>query len=275
MVQLPTQRTEVDRRWVSQKLLMLGQAGVGKSSFFACDPHALFLDCDHNLHHLQVYSIPIWSWDDLRETYVQLAEQAAKKEPFPYSTIVLDTLDKALAYCEEDVIQRARERFKKQEIYALSDVPEGAGWSNTTKAFLQLLDKLAGLPVAFAGVSHTQVKRVEEPLQKYDREAISLWGQVGTKTTYFVNHILHVQAYHQGDRLVRKVYTLPRKEMEAKSHGAVIPDGWEMQPNMMANWVAVRNLFEPKVNADGTPAMPTPAQQPGDQAAIAVQRTTA
>lgn len=255
MVQLPTQRTEVDRRWISQKIGLIGQGGVGKSTLAACDPTALFLDTDHNLTHLRVFKVPIWSWNDFREAYVQLAELAAKKDvAFPYSTIVVDTADKLLEYAEEDTIQRAREKYKKDDIFTLADILDGRkGWSDASKTFLMGLDKLAALPTALILISHVKSVRVEEPLQKYDKEAVSLWGQVGVKTSYFLSHILQIQAYHKGEHLVRKVYTLPSKAMDAKSHGGVIPNGWEMAMEMMVNWVAIRRLFQPSVDDLGYP----------------------
>jgi hypothetical protein len=259
MVRLPTERTEIDRQWRNQKLLIAGQGGIGKSTLLASDPFALFLNTDHNLTHLQILDIPIWNWEDFREAYVLLAELAAKKEPFPYSTIVVDTVDKLLEYADENVIQRAREKFKRihdeKGIYVLSDIPEGAGWANSTKTFLQGLDKLAALPAGLVLISHTRTVKVEEPLQKYDKEGISLWGQIATKTVYFVNHVLQVQAFHAGDKLIRKIYTLPRKNMDAKSHGAMIKDGWEMVDEMKQNWLAIRNIFEPHVDENGFPVV--------------------
>jgi len=248
MVQLPTEPTAIDWQWKNQKIGVIGQGGIGKSTLLSCDPTALFLDTDHNLGHLSVMKVPIWNWEEFRDAYVQLAELAAKKEPFPYSTLVIDTADKLLEYAEEDVIQRARDKYKRSDIFTLADILDGRkGWSDATKTFLMGLDKLAGLPCALVLISHVKSVKVEEPLQKYDKEALSLWGQVGTKTGYFLNHILQIQAYHSGDKLIRKVFTLTRKNMDAKSHGAMIPDGWEMAADMTENWKAVRNLFEPKM----------------------------
>ena len=127
MITLPTKKTEIDTRFSSQRFGMLGLAGIGKSEFWAQDENALFLNCEGGLNALKVYSIPIRSWADLREAYGAL-KASADAGTFPYSVIVIDTVDRLVDYAQEEVVNRAKEFYKKIEVNTIGDVPNGAGW---------------------------------------------------------------------------------------------------------------------------------------------------
>ena len=43
---LPTERSGVDKRWTSQKIGMIGQAGIGKSEFWAQGEKTLFIQTE-------------------------------------------------------------------------------------------------------------------------------------------------------------------------------------------------------------------------------------
>ena len=244
---LPTEVTAPSKHWINQRFLMPGQAGIGKSTFWSNDPNALFLDTEGNLTHLAVKKVAIRCWEDLQEVAALLYAEKAKNQLFPYSTLVIDTGDRMLSCCEEYVIGLAKEKFKAvaDRINVLGDVPEGVGWANTTKLMMNALTKLDELPCALAIITHVKQTKVEEPTQKYDKETISLWGNVGVNLMGFVKHTMHLQAYYVGDALKRVVRTLPSKGIEAKSHGGLVPDRIEWKSaDLKAEWLAFRALFD-------------------------------
>lgn len=243
---LPTEAQAPSKRWIDQRFLMIGQAGSGKSTFWANDPGALFFDTEGNLTHLAVKRLSIRSWDDFRDAYAALYE-ANVAGKFPYSTIVIDTADRWLAQAEEEVISRAKEKYKSSadKIFTIGDVPEGNGWSTTTKTIMLALDKLDQFPAAVVLIAHVKNVKVEEPTQKYDKETVSLWGGVGSNVLGFVKHTLHIQAMYTGDTLVRTVRTRPSKGLESKSHGGIVPDRMEWKSaDLSAEFKTFRALFE-------------------------------
>ena len=244
---LPTEPSVISKQWRQQKFLLIGQAGIGKSTLLSNDPDAFFIDTEGNLNHLAVKKLPCRSWEDFREIYAMLVEAQAQGT-FPYKTIVLDTTDRWLALAEEEVIQRAKERYRgavADKIFTIGDIPEGNGWSNTTKLVMTALTKLNQLPAALWLVAHVKQTKVEEPTQKYDKETVSLWGGVGTNVLGWVQHTLHLQAFYAGDTLKRIVRTLPSKGLESKSHGGVIPDRWEWKTaELKEEWAQLRGWFD-------------------------------
>ena len=248
---LPTEPTLPTKRWEDQRFLLIGQAGVGKSTWVANDPDAFFIDTEGNLSHLGVKRLPCRSWDDFRAIYEALYAKATEGA-FPYKTIVIDTADRWLALAEEEVIGRAREKYSAAvaaKIFTIGDIPEGNGWAQTTKLIMTALDKLDQFPAALMLIAHVKQTKVEEPTQKYDKETVSLWGGVGNNVLGWVKHTLHIQAMYTGDTLQRWIRTLPSKGLESKSHGGLVPDKMKWQTaDLKAEWTAFRSLF-----TEGTP----------------------
>ncbi len=243
-IQLPVAKSEIDLRFCQQKIGILGQAGIGKSGFFAQEETALFIEAEAGLNFLSVYKVPARSWNDLREIYVSLKE-AEKAGKFPYSIIVLDTIDKIVEYAEEEIVMRAKEFYKKMadEINSIGDIPNGGGWSKTRELVMNLMDKLEQLPCGIAFISHLSIKHIEDGVRKYDKSTISLWAGVGNDILAWADHIMNVEAHMQGDRLIRTVYTKPTQSREAKSRGGIVPDGIKWGENEKENYVAFRKLF--------------------------------
>ena len=244
---LPVVPSVPTKVWEEQRVLLIGQAGTGKSTFLSNDPDALFIDTEGNLSHLGVKKVPCRSWGDFRTIYEALYAKAAEGA-FPYKTLVIDTADRWLALAEEEVIGRAREKYNPTvaaKIFTIGDIPEGNGWAQTTKLIMVALDKLDQLPAALVLVAHVKQVKVEEPTSKYDKETISLWGGVGSNVLGWVKHTLHLQAFWTGDVLHRYVRTLPQKGLEAKSHGAIVQDRleWTTQ-DLRKEWETFRKLFD-------------------------------
>ena len=101
---LPTQRSEVDDHWFSQKTGVIGPPGIGKSEFFSHGDKTLYIQTEAGLNHLRVMKVPVRSWDDFREVYTQLLQAS----PFPYDTIVIDTIDKFVDLANQEAMERGR-----------------------------------------------------------------------------------------------------------------------------------------------------------------------
>lgn len=243
-IQLPTQKSAIDLDFKKQKFGMIGASGIGKSNFWAQDEKSFFIDTEGGLNFETVHKLPARCWDDLREIYA-LLKSAEQKGDFPYSVVVLDTLDKVVDYAEEEIIQRAREFYTKiaDQINTIGDVPNGAGWARTRGLVSNFLDKLSQLPCAIAYIGHLQTKRIEEGVRKYDKHTISLWKGVGEDLLAWPDHLLHVEATLIGDKLKRTVWTKPTQSKECKSRGGVVPDGWTWGNSMKENYDYFRKLF--------------------------------
>jgi len=239
---LPVEKSKLNRNFKSQKFAMLGTSGIGKSTFWAQDENALFLETEAGLNHLEVYKVPIRSWNDLREAY-GLLYKSFQDNKLQYSVIVIDTIDRLIDYAQEEVIERAKEFYKKIEINTVGDIPNGMGWFKTKEIVNTFLTKLELLPSAVAYVSHLSIKRITDGSLSFDKSTISVGGQLGEDLLAWSDHTLHIETHLMGDKLIRKVWTKPTQSREAKSRGSVIPDGWKWTDDMKENYKYFRGLF--------------------------------
>ena len=243
MTQLPLVKSKKQLEFKHQKFGMIGASGIGKSAFWAEEEDAFFIEAEAGLNFLEVKKMPARSWDDLRTIY-GLLKEAADSGKFPYSVVVIDTIDKIVDYAETEIVQRANIHFKNLEINTIGDVPNGGGWSKTRELVMTFIDNLEQLPCAIAFIGHLSIKRVDKGLVKYDRSTISLWAGVGNDMLAWADHIMHVEAQMRGEHLMRTVYTKPKQTREAKSRGGIIPDGWKWEEDMKTNYKKFRGLFK-------------------------------
>lgn len=258
---LPTVKSEKDKRWIMQKFLMLGQGKIGKSEFWAQNEKALFVETEPGLAHLSVLKVPVRNWQDIRELageLIRVWEEMKKKhnvvsksqltvdqcKEFPYDTIVVDTLDRLVTYSNEECIERGRNKFPKNKIDAIGDIPNGAGWFWSTSNIGNCLAKFEELPAALAIISHVKMEEVTEPTQKYHKKTIAIGGNTGTSILHFVDHTLQIEAFRRGDDTIRKIRSKPQQELEAGSRGDIVPDGMEWNKNPKENFAKFRALFD-------------------------------
>jgi len=231
---------------MDQKFLMIGPGKVGKSAFWA-EAKALFLEFESGLNHLEVFKVPMRSWQDFRDV---CGELTADKDKLPYDTVVIDTGDKYADLAGEEVVARAQHKFQKAidkglEINSIGDVPEGGGWYQWTKLVHGGLDFLSKLPIAVVVISHYNIKEVKTPSTKYNKETISIGGQCGTKLLHWADHTLNLKAeYSKGGELSRRIVTRPTLTVEAGSRGAIVPDGFKLNGDMAENYSRFRKLFD-------------------------------
>lgn len=243
IMKLPDKKSAINRKFKDQKFGMIGMSGIGKSEFWAQDDNALFIEAEPGLHFLEVYKVPMRSFQDLQEIYSALIT-AVKNNNFPYSIIVFDTIDRVITCVNEEIIGRAKSFYKNVEINTIGDIPNGAGWFKSRELMMNILNKFDQLPCAIAYVGHLSTKRVKDIAGEYDRNTISVGGQLGEELLAWTDHTLYVEALIKGDRLYRTVWTKPTQSKEAKSRGGVIPDGWTWDGDMKKNYKYFREFFE-------------------------------
>lgn len=241
-MKLPVEKSKIDKRFCKLKMGCIGAAGIGKSEFFAQEDKALFIETEAGLNFLEVFKVPVKSWDDLREVYGNLKELKDKGE-FPYTMVVIDTIDRLVDLAEEEIIGRAKEFYKSVEINSIGDIPNGGGWSKTRELIGNFFNKLEGLDCAIAFIGHLSLKHIKEGVREYDKKTISLWSGVGNDMLAWCDTVLHIESQMMGDKLVRTVWTRPTQSREAKSRGSIVPDGIKWGSDAKENWDEFRKLY--------------------------------
>jgi hypothetical protein len=154
---LPTQKTPPKTSLSDLTVLVYGPSKIGKSTWCSKADGALFLATEAGLNNLDVFQVPIGTWEDLLQACKEIAEGK-----HPYKTIIIDTVDNAYRMCAEHVCAK----FK---IEHESDLGYGKGYALINNEFYRVLNKLALLPYGLFLISHSQEKELETRTGKLTR----------------------------------------------------------------------------------------------------------
>lgn len=152
----------------AKKVVIYGPEGIGKSTFAAKFPRAVFIDTEGSTSNMDVARVdPPQRWQDILD-----AVDWFLKNPGELGTLVIDTIDwaEALAFravCED------------KKVGGIEDIPYGKGYTFAKDKIRTLLDKLSALKdlgVNVVLVAHAIISKFEQPdeLGSYDRFALKL-----------------------------------------------------------------------------------------------------
>ena len=147
---LPTAKTQPKPDLADLTVLVYGQTKIGKSTFCSQSDRALFLATEPGLNALDVYQVPIQSWEEL-------GAQPARKwrqGQHPFKTVVIDTIDNAYKFCTDYIV-------KKHKIEHESDLGYGKGYALVNNEFQRVLTKLAFLPYGLFLISHAKETEID------------------------------------------------------------------------------------------------------------------
>lgn len=239
------------------RTVIAGVEGIGKSTFAAQFPNALFVDLEKGTDSMDVARTqrPM-TWEEL----LQIVQDVVA-DPSVCGTLVIDTGDWAEHLCEDYVC-------RKQRVNGIEDIGYGKGYTYLREAFAEFLKALDA--VIDAGVNvviccHTQIKKFELPDEQgaYDRYELKLSKQVSPLVRewcdlqLFANFKTYVVAtdknnkHHKGTGGTKRVmYASHTASWDAKNrHG--LPD------EMDFSFLSIAHLFDA--------AQPKPEETPLDR----------
>ena len=152
----------------AQKIVIYGPEGIGKSTFAAQFPGALFIDTEGSTKHLDVARLPSPS------SWTMLLEEArwVKQNPSCCQTLVIDTADWAEQQCASEICA-------KNQKTGIEDFGYGKGYIYVAEEFgrlLNLLEEVAQLGINIVITAHAQMRKFEQPdeMGSYDRWELKL-----------------------------------------------------------------------------------------------------
>jgi len=156
----------------AQKVVIYGPEGIGKSSFAAKFPGALFEDTEGSTKKLNVRRTPkSTSWTMLLEHVKDI-----KNNPTLCDTFIIDTGDWAEQLCKAQLCSKASKG-------GIEDFGYGKGYTYLAEEFgrlLNALSELIDLGVNVVIVAHAQMRKFEQPdeMGAYDRWEMKLEKKV-------------------------------------------------------------------------------------------------
>lgn len=243
---LPTTKTPPKPNLSDLTVLVYGPTKIGKSTWCSNANQALFLSTEPGLNALDVYQVPVTTWQELLDACAEIA--AGQHE---FKTIVLDTVDNAYKMCADYVC-------KKFKVDHESDLSYGKGFSAVNGEFQRVLTKLAFMPYGLYLVSHSQDIEIETRTGKHPRTVPTLPDKARKIVLGLVDMVLYcdvevVADPETGQPTARRVMrTKPSLNYEAGDRTGKLPETIELDyPGFLAAFNA------PKV----APAPTKPTEQ--------------
>jgi hypothetical protein len=259
---LPSQKSPPKTSLSDLTVLAYGPSKIGKSTWCSQAEGALFLATEAGLNNLEVFQVPIGTWEDLLQACKEIAEGK-----HPYKTIVLDTVDNAYRMCAEHVCQRCKVEHE-------SDLGYGKGYALINNEFYRVLNKLSLLPYGLFLVSHSQEKELETRTGKLTRIVPTLPDKARKIVLGMVDMILFCDLDtangEDGKPEQRRVIrTKPHVNYEAGDRTGLLPDVIDLDfSKFVEAFATVKPAPEPPV-AQPTVAAPAAEQKPRPAATVA------
>jgi hypothetical protein len=227
---LPNQKTPAKEGPDEVSALLFGRSKIGKSEFCSQAPGALFLATEPGLNHLEVYQVPVRSWEELISACREIAEGK-----HTFRTIVIDTIDNAYRFCVDHVL-------RKLSIDHESEAAYGKAYALINSEFHRVLTRLAHLPYGLFLISHSQEREVETRTGKLTRIVPTLPERARQVVLALVDLILFADIENtvgaDGKRIVRRVLrTKPTPHYEAGDRTGRLPDVLDL------NYLAFAHAF--------------------------------
>jgi len=247
---LPANKSTPTTDLSTKTTLIYGPPKIGKSSFAARFPDALFFECEPGLGELSVYKVPTYSWADLLEACKLVA--AGNHQ---FKTVVIDTVDNAFKFCTDHVNAKHNVEYE-------GDLDHGKGWAFVKNEWHRVLTRLASLPVGLVLISHATDKQIETRTGKYSKTQPSLPDRARHVVLGLVDMILYCDTTSRpkasgsgggkGSEIVRIIRTKPHPTYEAGDRTGRLPEVMSLEFAAFASHFA----------GPATPAGARPAAQP-------------
>lgn len=164
----------------AKKVVIYGPEGIGKSTFAARFPGAVFIDTEGSTNDMDVARLPRpTSWNMLFDEIEYI-----KTHTDECRTLVIDTVDWAELLCVEHICAVHNKK-------GIEDFGYGNGYVYTKEEFGRFLNKLSDLIEVGINVvltAHAQLRKFEQPdeLGAYDRWELKLGKKTQSQTSPLV-----------------------------------------------------------------------------------------
>lgn len=253
---LPKEKTPPRRGLEGKPILVYGPPKIGKSTFCAGIPDALFLATEPGLNDVEVFQVPISRWEDLQEATEALLAQDR------FRTVVIDTIDNAYVFCSHFIC-------RQHEILHESDLVMGKGWALVRNEFRRVLVRLSA-KLGLVMVSHSTEREFDSRSGKYVRVVPSLPGKNAEVAVDMAHAVLYFD--HETGKNARGEVEERRviRTRSSKFYNAGLQGGPQLPDPLPMNWkafeAAYRERYEEKPAGNGGGASPPtniPAGTPG------------
>lgn len=230
---LPTAKTPPRSSLSDYTILLYGAPKVGKSTLAAQFEDAVFLATEPGLNALEVYQVPVSSW----QTFIDACKELSEGQ-HPFKTVVVDTVDNLFKFCSEAVMRKAGVQHE-------SDLEWGKGWALVRDEFLRVLNRLALLPYGLILISHAEFSNIKTPTKQIVKAIPTMPKQSREIVLPIADFILYAEVLDSADGQTRVLRCQAAEQWDAGSRIEGFPDTIEM------SYAAFRDSFNLTVPTNG------------------------
>lgn len=216
------------------RIVLMGQEGVGKSTFASRAPKPIFLGSEQGTHHLDVHRFPQpETWEDVLDAVRVLTE-----EEHEFKTFVLDSLDWAEPLCWDYVARQAGKKHIEEISYGKGYVAAVDQW----RFLLSQLDRLSersGMHIIL--IAHSQIRTFRNPIgEDFDRYQMALHEKSAAvirqwaDALLFARHDVVIKA--DGDHKVRALDTGARVIETQHAGGWDAKNRYDLPERLPLDW---------------------------------------
>ena len=206
---LPNTKTAPKTNFGALSTLIFADPKVGKSTWAANIPQALFIATEQGQNFLSVYKVDSKSWEDTIAICKEL--QAGKHE---FKTLVIDTVDLHYIQCERFIC-------KREGVESVADLEFGKGFAMVRAEYLRVMNALQMLGYGLVFISHSKEKEIKTKTQSYTMKVCSLSEKPATMIAGMCDFIFYAYIDEHGQRLMR---TKPTKYILAGDRSGKLPE---------------------------------------------------
>ena len=192
-----------------EKFLIHGEPKIGKTTLANEFPKPLFIATESGHSHIDCSLLKANSW----KLFLEACAVVAKGE-HGCETIIVDTSDRLVKYCSEQVC-------KDNAIGHPADLAMGKGWSLVTEELDRAIDKLIKLPYTFIFITHSSKENIKTSTgREYVRWNINIGGKNKNVFTDMCDVILFItHGKNSNGEDVRVLKTQQNPSWEAGGRG--------------------------------------------------------
>lgn len=208
---LPKEKTAPKERLDDYIILLYGPPKIGKSTLASQFDKPLFLATEAGLNALEVYQVPVATWDKFLAACKEIAAGG-----HDFKTIIVDTVDNLYKACSEYV-------KKKNNIQHESDLDWGKGWQLVADEFTRAITKLSLLPYGLVMISHAEYVEIKTRTATITKAVPTLPKGARKAALNMADVILYAESVVTDDGEVRIMRTKPSENWEAGDRTGRLP----------------------------------------------------
>ena len=208
---LPAKKTPPRSSLEEQTILLYGAPKIGKSTLASQFDSPLFLAAEAGLNNLEVFQVPIPTWETFLEACKDIA--GGKHE---FKTIIIDTVDNLFKACSGYI------RIK-HNIQHESDLEYGKGWGMVKDEFARALTKLSLLPYGLVMISHSDTVEIKTRTATISKAVPTHQKSARGIVLGMADIILYAESTVTDKGEVRVLRTKPSENWEAGDRSGRLP----------------------------------------------------